>query len=681
MATGALPKEAPTSTMRRIKMVPNWRTTLRQCPTPVGHHFYVGKSMRKKFTSEEIKYLASLPEVKQVTENKLILTFSFREKLYSIWREAPGMSVIRKTLAETGIPYSLVGKGYVRDLHKNFLQFGAPRNGKLCSSVREENTESKSEINSLLIGTGCFEIKGKGITFSRDYIRKLTDRYPKTSIEDCLRQDGIDPQLVGYQRIYALKRKFEQESIPERRPRGENLTSEQIEAAQNHPYILRVPRKQIVLCPDFYWEAKALEAHGMTITEILQLFELPDGWFRPSSRIRIKYDIRNAVPVNPPDELAWNNSQFVRIQRRRLIRLEQFAAQGYSEIREKLGSSDPETCLRVYEWVRDIPTGEKYQDSLSQILLKLGICRSRFYRMCSDAFKAARKSRMEKEKQDLEAVRKTSEYGGYPKGSRQIYMQMANVANRHMSRRKIRKLMKKAGIVCPVRKANASRQKAREYLKTHVKPNLLRRRFRLNRPGKVFLTDVTYLDYGENQRAYGSACKDSVTGEVVDFTIRSENDLNLVKETLLALPDGQNESMPDEKLILHSDQGVLYLTDEFQNTASSRNLTLSMSKRGNCWDNAPQESFFGHFKDECPYKDCSTLEEVRTAVKEYVIYYNTQRGQWNRNKMTPRAYREYLLNMNDSQFSAWMEEQEKYYAEMKKRAEQRAVERARTLGV
>ncbi|MBO6269370.1 MAG: IS3 family transposase [Clostridium sp.] len=419
----------------------------------------------------------------------------------------------------------------------------------------------------------------------------------------------------------------------------------------------------------------------MTITEILQLFELPEEWFHPSSRIRIKYDIRNAAPVNPPDELAWNNSQFVRIQRRRLIHLEQFAAQRYSEIREKLGSSDPETCLQVCEWIRDIPTGGKYQDSLSQILLKLGIRRSRFYRMCSDAFKAARKSRMEKKKQDLEAVRKTSEYGGYPKGSRQIYMQMDSVAHRHMSRRKIRNLMKEAGIVCPVRKANANRQKAREFLKTHVKPNLLRRRFRLNRPGKVFLTDVTYLDYGENQRAYGSACIDSVTGEVMDFTIRSENDLNLVKETLLALPDGQNESMLCEKLLLHSDQGVLYLTDDFQNTASSRNLTHSMSKRGNCWDNAPQESFFGHFKDECPYRDCSTLEEVQTAVKEYVIYYNTQRGQWNRNKMTPGAYREYLLNMNDAQYSAWMEEQEKHYAEMKKRAEQKAVERARTLGV
>ena len=637
--------------------------------------------MSKRFTSEEIKYLASLSEVKRVTENKLMLTFSFREKLYSMWREAPGMTIIRKTLAEAGISYSLVGEKYVHRLHDNFLKFGAPRKGKSCTSVRGANAESKSEVNNLLIGTGCFEARGNSVTFSRDYIRKLTDRYPETSIEDCLRQDGIDPQLVGYQRIYALKRKLDQKSIPERSPRVEYLTSEQIEAAQKHPYIRRVSGKQIVFCPEFYWEAKTLEAHGMTITEILQLFELPEEWFHPSSRIRIKYDIRNAAPVNPPDELAWNNSQFVRIQRRRLIHLEQFAAQRYSEIREKLGSSDPETCLQVCEWIRDIPTGGKYQDSLSQILLKLGIRRSRFYRMCSDAFKAARKSRMEKKKQDLEAVRKTSEYGGYPKGSRQIYMQMDSVAHRHMSRRKIRNLMKEAGIVCPVRKANANRQKAREFLKTHVKPNLLRRRFRLNRPGKVFLTDVTYLDYGENQRAYGSACIDSVTGEVMDFTIRSENDLNLVKETLLALPDGQNESMLCEKLLLHSDQGVLYLTDDFQNTASSRNLTHSMSKRGNCWDNAPQDLFFGHFKDECPYRDCSTLEEVQTAVKEYVIYYNTQRGQWNRNKMTPGAYREYLLNMNDAQYSAWMEEQEKHYAEMKKRAEQKAVERARTLGV
>ena len=365
--------------------------------------------MSKRFTSEEIKYLASLPVVKRVTENKLMLTFSFREKLYSMWREAPGMTIIRKTLAETGISYSLVGKNYVRRLHGNFLKFGAPRKGKSCTSARGANAESKSEVNRLLIGTGCFKARGNSVTFSRDYIRKLTDRYPETSIEDCLRQDGIDPQLVGYQRIYALKRKLDQKSIPERRPRSEYLTSEQIEAAQKHPYIRRVSGKQIVLCPDFYWEAKALEAHGMTIPEILQLFELPDEWFCTSKRIRIKYDIRNAFPVNPPDELAWKNSQFVRIQRRRLIHLEQFAAQRYSEIREKLCSSDPETCLQVCEWIRDIPTGGKYQDSLSQILLKLGICRSRFYRMCSDAFKAARKSRMEKKKQDLEAVRKTSE--------------------------------------------------------------------------------------------------------------------------------------------------------------------------------------------------------------------------------------------------------------------------------
>ena len=117
--------------------------------------------MIRGFTQEEIKYLASLPEVKRVAENKRILTFSFREKLCSIWRKAPDMSIIRKTHAETGILYSRVGKECVHRLHRTILKYGAPRNRKLCIFVRGENDESKSEVNSLLIGTGCFEIKEK----------------------------------------------------------------------------------------------------------------------------------------------------------------------------------------------------------------------------------------------------------------------------------------------------------------------------------------------------------------------------------------------------------------------------------------------------------------------------------------------------------------------------------------
>lgn len=62
-------------------------------------------------------------------------------------------------------------------------------------------------------------------------------------------------------------------------------------------------------------------------------------------------------------------------------------------------------------------------------------------------------------------------------------------------------------------------------------------------------------------------------------------------------------------------------------------LGQSMSRRGNCWNNAPQESFFGHFKDETNIKECETLEEVKREIKNYMTYYNHYRGQWNLKKL------------------------------------------------
>ena len=70
-----------------------------------------------------------------------------------------------------------------------------------------------------------------------------------------------------------------------------------------------------------------------------------------------------------------------------------------------------------------------------------------------------------------------------------------------------------------------------------------------------------------------------------------------------------------------------------------------MSRRGNCWDNAPQESFFGHFKDEAYIKPCNTLEELKDEIKKYMTYYNNYRYQWNLKKMTPVEYRNHLLDV------------------------------------
>lgn len=68
-----------------------------------------------------------------------------------------------------------------------------------------------------------------------------------------------------------------------------------------------------------------------------------------------------------------------------------------------------------------------------------------------------------------------------------------------------------------------------------------------------------------------------------------------------------------------------------------------MSRRGNCWDNAPQESFFGHMKDEVNFKTCKTLKEVIDTVDDYIDYYNNYRYQWNLKKMTPKQFRNHLL--------------------------------------
>ena len=75
--------------------------------------------------------------------------------------------------------------------------------------------------------------------------------------------------------------------------------------------------------------------------------------------------------------------------------------------------------------------------------------------------------------------------------------------------------------------------------------------------------------------------------------------------------------------------------DDFQAAVVEKELTQSMSRRGNCWDNAVQESFFGHFKDECHYEVCKTLKELQKCIDGYSFYYNNERGMWDRGKMTP----------------------------------------------
>ena len=177
--------------------------------------------------------------------------------------------------------------------------------------------------------------------------------------------------------------------------------------------------------------------------------------------------------------------------------------------------------------------------------------------------------------------------------------------------------------------------------------------------------------------AYGSAVIDSVTGRLMSFKISDTNDLKLVERSLVDL--GESEHCP--QALFHSDQGSLYLTDTFQKQVKEYGFIESMSKRGNCWDNAPQESFFGHFKDDVDYRTCRNIAELEGKVWTYADYYNFERPQWTRNRMAPVYYQLWLQGLSDEQFSDYLEKEKGKYTKMKERAETRAIRRAKTLGV
>ena len=97
-----------------------------------------------------------------------------------------------------------------------------------------------------------------------------------------------------------------------------------------------------------------------------------------------------------------------------------------------------------------------------------------------------------------------------------------------------------------------------------------------------------------------------------------------------------------EETIILSDQGVHYTSYKFIEIVNDSKLRQSMSRGGNCWDNAPQESFFGHMKDEINISFCKSFEEVKVLVDDWIDYYNNERYQWGLAKLSPNEYYDYI---------------------------------------
>ncbi len=210
-----------------------------------------------------------------------------------------------------------------------------------------------------------------------------------------------------------------------------------------------------------------------------------------------------------------------------------------------------------------------------------------------------------------EIVLKAYNFRKRKKGAQQIKMTLQNVYGITYNLKRIRRIMKKYSIICPIRKANPYRRMAKATKEHRTCPNLLQRNFKQGVAGKVLLTDITYLTYKGGKRAYLSTVKDAETNEILAYEVSSSLHLEIALNTLHKLKRHKHLA---EGAFIHSDQGFHYTSPQFQRVVKRMGLGQSMSRRGNCWDNAPQESFFGHFKDETDIYECETLEDVKREI-------------------------------------------------------------------
>jgi putative transposase len=181
-------------------------------------------------------------------------------------------------------------------------------------------------------------------------------------------------------------------------------------------------------------------------------------------------------------------------------------------------------------------------------------------------------------------------------------------------------------------------KKYKSYKGEHGKiaPNILQRDFKADAPNQKWATDVTEFNVS-GKKLYLSPIIDLFNQEIISYQLMERPVFNqvvmMLKKAFIKIPNNTN-------LILHSDQGWQYQMKQYQYLLNKKGITQSMSRKGNCLDNAIIENFFGILKSELFYtKKFKSIEELKHEIKKYINYYNNERIKSNLNKMSPIQYR------------------------------------------
>ena len=207
-------------------------------------------------------------------------------------------------------------------------------------------------------------------------------------------------------------------------------------------------------------------------------------------------------------------------------------------------------------------------------------------------------------------------------GYRRVWLWL-RARNIHRNPKTILRIMQKYELLSEIRRRRKWVQMGQQL---HKYENLLNRQFSADRPNHKWVTDISYIHTGQGV-LYLSMIRDLYDNSIVAYKTASQQTVNLVLDTIrLAMKKEKNRVAAE--LQLHSDQGFQYTSQGYFNLTQSYGITPSMSRRGNCYDNAMAENFFSILKTECIYRlKPKTLDEARILIDDYIYFYNNQRIQ------------------------------------------------------
>lgn len=199
------------------------------------------------------------------------------------------------------------------------------------------------------------------------------------------------------------------------------------------------------------------------------------------------------------------------------------------------------------------------------------------------------------------------------------------------NKKKVQRIMGLLGLKAKIRRKKGHRPQAMG----EISENILKREFSASKPNQKWLSDVTEFKCSDG-KLYLSPILDVYNHEITAYSLSRKADSRMVDEML----EKAFGRLKDEKPLLHTDQGVLYRTHAYRAKLAERGIVQSMSRKGNCWDNAPMESFFGTLKVESFYREGAlSVAELMSVIDDYIHYYNHERISLNLKKLSPVAYR------------------------------------------